>query len=337
MKQMTRDELAFYIHDRTESFRVEIKGQLCRGNAPSIAEAVRTAEPTIAGRAVVVDIEGLTGIDAFGRSLLRDWHDAGVQITATSHSARLLVRSVTGEPPFLGGGATALKKWWSWATRFIPFLALLFPALGIAANLAPQTLAAWERYVESEKLTMERRVSAGKAFLLVDEAPERLAKLRAGEVVFSPGAPRNLTRVPGGLIHDWVGAVFVPGVELADVLAVVSDFASYKNYYKPTVVDSKVIASTDIGGPFSMLLLNQSLLMGTHSILTTNPAMFASARSRPTASPAPRESRKLRTTERQLNIFCRKAGAPDSFGVYSALRVSCNGMEAFTLRSRQSG
>ena len=263
MKQMTRDELAFHINDRNESFRVEIKGRLCRGNAPSIAEAVRTAEPTIAGRAVVVDIEGLTGIDAFGRSLLRDWHDAGVQITATSHSARLLVRSVTGEPPFLGGGATALKKWWSWATRFIPFLALLFPALGIAANLAPQTLAAWERYVESEKLTMERRVSAGKAFLLVDEAPERLAKLRAGEVVFSPGAPRNLTRVPGGLIHDWVGAVFVPGVELADVLAVVSDFASYKNYYKPTVVDSKVIASTDIGGRFSMLLLNQSLLMGT--------------------------------------------------------------------------
>ena len=110
---------------------------------------------------------------------------------------------------------------------------------------------------------MERRVSPGETFLWVDEAPERLTRVRAGEVVVSPAVPQNPKRVAGGLIHDWVGAVFVPGVELGDVLEVVSDFAGYKNYYRPTVVDSKVIANTDTGGRFSMLLLNQSLLLRT--------------------------------------------------------------------------
>lgn len=110
---------------------------------------------------------------------------------------------------------------------------------------------------------MEQRVRPGETFLWVDEAPERLTRVRAGEVVVSPAVSQSPKRVAGGLIHDWVGAVFVPGVELADVLDVVSDFGAYKHYYKPTVVDSKAIASTDTGGRFSLRLLNQSLFLRT--------------------------------------------------------------------------
>jgi len=149
------------------------------------------------------------------------------------------------------------------ALRLIPLTALLCPANVIAASLAPETSTAWEQYIAAAKMRMEQRLALGKTFLWVDESPERLSRVRSGEVVISPASAQNPKRVPGGLIHDWIGAVFVPNVELANVLEVVSDFASYKDYYKPTVVDSKMIESTDAGARFSMLLLNRSMLMRT--------------------------------------------------------------------------
>jgi len=260
---MTRNELTFYIHDGIESFRLEIKGHLCGENAANVAQALRTAESTIGDRLVIVEVDGLSGIDNCGRALLRAWHDAGARIIAKSASARMLAGSIAREPIPPKAAVSKRTRLWCWAIRSIPLVMLFCPEQGIAANLTPQTSAAWERYIESATARMERRVSPGETFLWVDEAPERLARVRAGEAVVSPALPQNPKRVPGGLIHDWVGAVFVPGVELADVLDVVSDFAAYKNYYRPTVVDSKVIANTDTGGRFSMLLLNQSLLLKT--------------------------------------------------------------------------
>ena len=47
--------------------------------------------------------------------------------------------------------------------------------------------------------------------------------------------------MPYGLIHDWVGAVFVPSVTLAQVFAVVRDYDRYSEYYSPTVIASAVL------------------------------------------------------------------------------------------------
>jgi hypothetical protein len=110
---------------------------------------------------------------------------------------------------------------------------------------------------------MEQRLSAGKAFLWVDEEPERLARVRAGEILVSPVGPQTPKRLPSGLIHDWVGAVFIANVTRKDVLQVVSDYARYKDLYPPTVVDSKVIATSEAKDRFSMLLVNTSLLLKT--------------------------------------------------------------------------
>ena len=262
MKQLNH-ELTFYIHDGTRSFRLEIDGRLCAENAANVAQALRTAESTIGDRRVVIEIDGLSGIDDVGRTLLREWHDAGAQITAKSPSARMLAGSIVCEPTPLPAAVSKGAKVWCRAVRLIPLMLLLYPEQGIAANLTAQTSAAWEQYVDSARVRMERRVRPGETFLWVDEAAERLSRVRAGDVVVSPALPQNPKRVAGGLIHDWVGGVFVPGVELADVLEVVSDFAGYKHYYKPTVVDSRVITNSDTGGRFSMLLLNQSLLLRT--------------------------------------------------------------------------
>jgi len=108
---------------------------------------------------------------------------------------------------------------------------------------------------------MQQRLSPGQCFLWVDEAPDRLARVRAGEIVVSPVGPQVPRKVPSGLIHDWVGAVFIPNVSLNDVQQVVRDYARYKDLYQPNVVDSKVIPSAEDKDRFSMLLLNQTLLL----------------------------------------------------------------------------
>ena len=65
------------------------------------------------------------------------------------------------------------------------------------------------------------------------------------------------------MIHDWVGAVFIAQATLKDVLQVVGDYARYKNFYAPTVIDSKVIATGEAQDRFSMVLVNKALFLRT--------------------------------------------------------------------------
>jgi hypothetical protein len=110
---------------------------------------------------------------------------------------------------------------------------------------------------------MEQRLAPGNRFLWVDEAPDRLASVRAGEIVVSPIGAQNPKKVPSGLIHDWIGAAFVPHVTLNDVMEVARDYARYKEVYQPTVVDSKAIATGETKDRYSILLMNKSLFLKT--------------------------------------------------------------------------
>jgi hypothetical protein len=142
-------------------------------------------------------------------------------------------------------------------------LPLLSSASSFAAHLTPATSQAWDEYVESANARMAQRLSAGTPFLWIDEEPDRLARVRAGELVVSPIGPQTPKKVPSGLIHDWIGAVFVPNTSLNDVLQVVRDYARYKDLYQPGVIDCKVIATGEDKDRFSMLLMNKALLLKT--------------------------------------------------------------------------
>ena len=148
-------------------------------------------------------------------------------------------------------------------SSLIPIITLLFPVTGKGASLQPTTLKAWEEYIESANTRMEQRLSPGNVFLWVDEEPARLAKVQAGEIVVSPVGPQNPRKVPSGLIHDWVGAAFIAGAKIKDVLQVVRDYGQYKDLYQPTVVDSKVIDTDEMKDRFSMLLIHKSTFLKT--------------------------------------------------------------------------
>ena len=144
------------------------------------------------------------------------------------------------------------------SARYLPLLVLVFPAAIHAGSLGSATLAAWDEYTQSATAESERRSSSDTNFLWAGETPERIAKIRAGEIVVSQADPQCPKRVPNGLIHDWVGAVFIPRASLNDVFRVVRNYPRYKEWFQPAVVDSKLIASDENVDRFSMLLVNRS-------------------------------------------------------------------------------
>jgi hypothetical protein len=126
-------------------------------------------------------------------------------------------------------------------------------------QLKPETLAAWQNYIRTADLRMQERVHGGAPFLWIDESAERGRRVRAGEILVTPVSEQSPTRVPNGLIHDWIGAAFFPNASLADILAVVQDYPRYKEFYKPLVIDSKLLGSDGTDYRFSLLMLNKSL------------------------------------------------------------------------------
>ena len=69
--------------------------------------------------------------------------------------------------------------------------------------------------------------------------------------------------VPNGLIHDWIGAVFIPGATIDSLFSVMHDYDRYKDYYKPAVQDSKSLTCSSADQQFSMVWKHRALLVTT--------------------------------------------------------------------------
>jgi hypothetical protein len=129
------------------------------------------------------------------------------------------------------------------------------------ADLKPESLAAWDQYVRLSDTAMQARLQPGKPFLWIDEDPDRRRRLHAGEILAARVGAQSPKQVPSGLIHHWIGAVFLPNASLGDVLAIVRDYAHYKDYYRPTVVNASSIRVAPGVDRFSMLLMNKPLFL----------------------------------------------------------------------------
>jgi hypothetical protein len=107
-------------------------------------------------------------------------------------------------------------------------------------DLQPHTAAAFERYIRDGEARLERQ-TRGSAFLWVDGGAGRKDRVRRGAVVAEAFLGNGDTGVPDGTIHDWVGAVFVPGATLSKTVAMAQDYDSHKASYGPELQDSKTL------------------------------------------------------------------------------------------------
>lgn len=159
----------------------------------------------------------------------------------------------------------------SWV-GFVLLWAVASPALLRAAELSSEQLKAWNEYIAGADGRVSTQLQAGGPFLWSDQAADRGARLRQGEIVALPLADHGTKDIPNGLIHDWFGAIFIPNATIASVLAVVHDYDHYKDYYAPTVVASKNLNCESPDQEFSMLWRRK--------ILFVNAALKAQYRAR---------------------------------------------------------
>ncbi|MBM3811529.1 MAG: hypothetical protein FJW20_07815 [Acidimicrobiia bacterium] len=125
------------------------------------------------------------------------------------------------------------------------------------AELKPETVAAFNSYIRQREGELSRRLENGK-FLWSDDSAERARKVKGGEVeIESRGGVREVT---GGLIHDWTGAVFLPGATLDKVVSMVQNYDNHKNVYQPEVIDSKLRSKNGNDYQIHLKLLKKKVL-----------------------------------------------------------------------------
>lgn len=87
--------------------------------------------------------------------------------------------------------------------------------------------------------------------------------LKAGEVKIEPGNGDGSIEVEKGIVHDWVAAAVVKDATVDDVLAVLRDYASYKEVYEPEVVDSRVLSHSGNDWQVRLTMYKKKVLSAT--------------------------------------------------------------------------
>ncbi|MFL6415502.1 MAG: hypothetical protein ACJ74Y_07520 [Bryobacteraceae bacterium] len=109
-------------------------------------------------------------------------------------------------------------------------------------KLNPETVAEFDRYAKSVEAELSRRWDGQANFISVEDDPADKRKVMEGELlVRTPKPDAKPVTVTDGLIHDWVGTVFIPDTDPARVMAVLRDFDKHKKIY-PEIADSKTLA-----------------------------------------------------------------------------------------------
>src|ERR1700692_230649 len=117
----------------------------------------------------------------------------------------------------------------------IVLLISIFPWLnGVSARateLKPETAAAFDRYVRLTESKMENDLQSNR-FLVMDQLPDAQCKeayeqLHRGQLFIQEMNTLDghlSIRIPNGLIHHWVGVMFIPKATLREVNAVLQDY-----------------------------------------------------------------------------------------------------------------
>jgi hypothetical protein len=118
-----------------------------------------------------------------------------------------------------------------------------------AAELTPRAAAAFEDYGRETEARMAAQARGG-SFLWLDTLPEKqrqdiYARLKRGELYYEDLETRkqgSRIKIPDGMAHHWLGAVFIPEARLERVLAIVQDFDDHDSLYTPLVRRSRLVS-----------------------------------------------------------------------------------------------
>ena len=163
-----------------------------------------------------------------------------------------------------------------------------------AADLKPETAQAFDHYVQTAEAQMDTELQSGHGFLWIDAlpAPDRVnayAHLRNGEVLLHARAAGF--DIPGGMIHDWIGVVFIPNATLDETLPAIQNYDHYAQFYSPAIIRSKLLNHN--GNTFTVALRLQRKSLTTITLDVVSHVQY----SRLSPSRASSSAHSLRITE----------------------------------------
>jgi hypothetical protein len=114
-------------------------------------------------------------------------------------------------------------------------------------SLRATTVEAFGRYVAKTEAQNAASLRQGP-LLWIDglsgqDKAEAITKLKSGEVEMrrlSVNRDGENVTVPGGMVHDWEGIVFIPEAKLDEVLRILEDYNHHATYYAPDVEASRI-------------------------------------------------------------------------------------------------
>jgi len=123
----------------------------------------------------------------------------------------------------------------------IPGLLILALSCGAPAGLRaqelkPETIRAFECYIQSAEKRMETR----QAFLLADSNPAMNQQVVAGRIHTVPGNGPNPHKLAGGHLYDWIGTVFIDGAKVDRAIRFLQDYDHRAQYFPEVIASSKL-------------------------------------------------------------------------------------------------
>jgi hypothetical protein len=118
-----------------------------------------------------------------------------------------------------------------------------------AAELSPKTLKEFQAYMEVAERTMLSR----------PQSQSRLAVQPGSAPVIEGWEGTGVREVTDGMVHDWVGAIFVDKARLQDAVSVLRNVDKYKDYYSQ-VTASKTLRRDNAKASVYMRLLKKKII-----------------------------------------------------------------------------
>jgi hypothetical protein len=123
--------------------------------------------------------------------------------------------------------------------------AVLACTSGLAGDAGPtlqwEPREKYEAYIRETEARIQREVHS-PTYLWTVQLPVRWERVRRGEVVVETWNSKGDLHIGEAIIHDWIGALFISGVKLDQVVSFLQDYTVHKNYYRPEVIESRLVS-----------------------------------------------------------------------------------------------
>lgn len=127
-------------------------------------------------------------------------------------------------------------------------------------ELHPHTIDAYAEHLGNAEAGWSQSLAPDVPFLWADGSTERAEAVRNGRTIAELWAGGNPIHVPDGLIHDWIGATYIPGARIEDTLAVLQSYDRHKEIYRPEVIDSRLVSRSGDAFEIYLRLLKKKII-----------------------------------------------------------------------------